>query len=216
MSLYQNLVSNLRKLIGDIGRREGHMLPNEKSVDIVNDILSNTENPKKICEIGFNAGHSATSWLTVSDDIYLHSVDNGMHHYTKNQMRKVKSFFGDRFDYTVKDSKDLKSDFYEGYDLVIIDGGHDWQTIQHDYRMIRDANVPYILIDDYLMIDADSKISHRHLKEVTRLVNAVINSSQPYERVARFDMPVDPIWSDQHNHLADCRTVQILLKRKKV
>ena len=42
MSLYQNLVSNLRKLIGDIGRREGHMLPNEKSVDIVNDILSNT------------------------------------------------------------------------------------------------------------------------------------------------------------------------------
>ena len=219
MSLYQKLQSNIRKLIGGIGSREGHMLPNEKSIDVINDILSNTENPKKICEIGFNAGHSAISWLTVSDDIYFHSVDYGIHRYTKNQMRKVKSFFGDRFDYTRKDSRQLKSDFYEGYDLVIIDGGHDWATVQHDYRMIRDANVPYILVDDYLMID-ESRIYHRHLKEVTRLVDAVIETSQPYERIARFDMPIDPLGvpplPDQVDPLTKCESIQILLKRIKV
>ena len=215
MSPYQKLQSNIRKLIGGIGSREGHMLPNEKSIDVINDILSNTENPKKICEIGFNAGHSAISWLTVSDNIYFHSVDNGTHHYTKNQMRKVKSFFGDRFDYTMKDSKDLKSDFYGEYDLVIIDGGHDWVTVQHDYRTIRDANVPYILVDDYLMIDNKSRIYHRHLKEVTRLVDAVINTSQPYERVARFDMPIYP-FGVPVDHFTKCESVQILLKRIKV
>lgn len=218
MSPYQKLQGNIKSLIGDLGIREGHVVPDEKTLDVIQKIYSDCGNPQNICEIGFNAGHSAACWLTINEYGNFHSVDNGFHNYTLNQMKKFEVAFPDRFSYTLSDSKTLTPEFYVGYDLVIVDGGHDWPSVQHDYRMAREAGVPYILFDDYLIHNVDHEMYHRPEKSVTTLVDRVIQrSDQPYYRVARYDIPTDNRWLDpaRLEEWGECKleTVQILLKR---
>ena len=55
-----------------------------------------SQNAKKILEIGFNGGHSAETFLKSSENVIVHSVDIGFHHYVKFGYFYLKKKYKDR------------------------------------------------------------------------------------------------------------------------
>jgi len=96
----------------------------------------------KICEIGFNAGHSALLLLLGSSGVGLDFTifDIGRHKYTKPALKyMIDKFPGVKFQYIEGDStKTMTAWTNEGggptYDLVHVDGGHTEECIKSDMR----------------------------------------------------------------------------------
>ena len=83
-----------------------------------------------MCETGFNAGHSAVTWLFSNPNITLHSYDLGNNPWSDMCVGFVKYIYGDRFHYHKGNSRDMlfanKPPFSEGVrcDLLSVDGDH--------------------------------------------------------------------------------------------
>jgi predicted O-methyltransferase YrrM len=170
---------------------EGHANLTDKTCDVIKRTYELTK-PKKMLEIGFNAGHSAFGWLTLCPDLQYHSVDICQHSYTMDHMIKMKEVFGDRFTYGKGDSKVMNLNFVKQFDLVFIDGGHEPEDIEHDYNLCRSAGVKMILVDDYTLRSG-----------IRALIDHVISSeNHPYELVEKLE------YDDQRDI-----TTQVLLKR---
>ena len=88
------------------------------------------EETKVVCETGFNAGHSAVTWLFSNPNITLHSYDLGNNPWSDMCVGFVKYIYGDRFHYHKGNSRDMlfanKPPFSEGVrcDLLSVDGDH--------------------------------------------------------------------------------------------
>jgi hypothetical protein len=85
--------------------------------------------PSRICEIGFNAGHSAMLLLLASSATTFTIFDIGHHQYTQLCLNYIEHIFPQvAFEYIVGDSTQTMPTQMEGrhqtYDLVHVDGGH--------------------------------------------------------------------------------------------
>ena len=97
---------------------------------------------KTVCEIGFNAGHSAVSWLAANPDIFLYSFDLGYHKYTRPIAQYLKQRYPGRFEIILGDSTKTLPKFIASHptvkcDVMSIDGGHFYDIALHDFNNFR-------------------------------------------------------------------------------
>lgn len=131
------------------GKIEGHLVPSEKTQEIFREVYDQI-GPKKVLEIGFNAGHSAFMMLEMYPEVMICSVDIAMHKYTVPNAEKLKEKYPERFAFMKADSKRLIPSTLKNFDTIFIDGDHSVRGISSDLKLARDAKIPYILVDDYL------------------------------------------------------------------
>jgi len=135
-----------------------------------------TQGKTKICEIGFNAGHSAMLLLLGREVTPLEFMifDIGEHPYTKPCIEYIATNFPHvTFGYVEGDSTtvipkwiDANKSALESYDVVHVDGGHTEHCIFHDMKnanflvkkggiiIVDDTNVDYI--NEYVNIYVSS------------------------------------------------------------
>jgi hypothetical protein len=99
---------------------------------------------QNICEIGFNAGHSAMLMLLGRDNTPLNFTvfDIGHHLYTKPSYEYIKSKFSYvNFEYVEGDSTIIMPEWINNhselmykYDVVHVDGGHSEHCISNDMK----------------------------------------------------------------------------------
>ena len=98
---------------------------------------------RQICEIGFNAGHSALYWLTSSNRTKLLSFDLGAHSYTKIMADYMASAYPGRFQVVWGDSTKTVNEFVKKAqlsrrmlhcDVIVVDGGHNYGVAIADLR----------------------------------------------------------------------------------
>ena len=101
---------------------------------------------KQVCEIGFNAGHSALFWLAASHKTNLLSFDIGLHAYSKVMADYISSAYPGRFKIiwgssTESVPKFVKEEQNSGStiacDVIVVDGGHDYEVAIADLRNMR-------------------------------------------------------------------------------
>ena len=119
----------------------------------------------KICEIGFNAGHSSMLLLLGRDKTSLDFTifDIGEHPYTKPCLNYIQSHFKHvNFEYIEGDSIITMPEWIESnktliglYDVVHVDGGHSEQCIFNDMK-----NADILAKKGGLIIIDDTNMSH--------------------------------------------------------
>ena len=116
---------------------------------------------QRICEIGFNAGHSTLLLLLskTCKSLDYTIFDIGQHSYTKPCLEYIKSVFQDiKFEYIEGNSVlempkwiDKNPHLIDSYDIVHVDGGHSMECISNDMK-----NADKILKINGLMIIDDT------------------------------------------------------------
>lgn len=119
----------------------------------------------KICEIGFNAGHSSMLLLLGRDKTTLDFTifDIGYHPYTNPCLHYIKSQFQHiNFEYIEGDSTltmpnwiESNQSCLEQYDVVHVDGGHTEHCISNDMK-----NADLILKIGGIVIIDDTNLGH--------------------------------------------------------
>jgi hypothetical protein len=115
-------------------------------------------NPQSILEIGFYRGGSAFLWLYLTNASLL-SVDPIYNISDREDtMNKDKAFaaikdlrneFGERFGFLQKDSANIAEDIKNlQFDLMFIDGGHQYNEVMIDFQTAITKNIPWVLVDD--------------------------------------------------------------------
>lgn len=126
----------------------GHMPPSYEVIEFWRRVKRLT-NFKSMMEIGFNAGHSSSIMLTLFEDIEINSCDIGMYEITERNGELVKERFGDRFNLHIFDSTKLKPEFIANkYDIMFIDGAHDYGPVTSDMKLWIESDIPYAVVDD--------------------------------------------------------------------
>lgn len=149
--------------------------------------------PSNICEIGTFNGKTACQMVDylltkvekisytgfdlfddASDEnhkLEINGKGKGNYNYAVKLLNKKTNFYGDRFNYTLHKgyTKDtLISPMI--FDFVYIDGGHSYETVKHDYSMVKDSNA--IVFDDYqipgvkkLVNELSNELANSHVCE---------------------------------------------------
>lgn len=129
--------------------QEGHILDTEITRKKFNNVLNEKSygTIKRVFEIGFNGGHSARMWLDLGAE-HVHSVDICEHPYVEEIARELEEQ-DSRFTFQKIDSNDLVGEDLKGYDLLFVDGDHSEEGVRNDVFLGEEAEIPFILIDDY-------------------------------------------------------------------
>ncbi|KAI0218172.1 hypothetical protein LSAT2_030103 [Lamellibrachia satsuma] len=109
-----------------------------------------------ICEIGFNAGHSALQWLAGNDHAKVFSFDIGQYNYTQPMADYLKKIFPGRLHLIIGDSLTTVPRFsgenpFVKCDVILVDGGHTSQLALGDLQNMRPlANIQHhvLVVDD--------------------------------------------------------------------
>ena len=111
---------------------------------------------KTICEVGFNAGHSAISWLAADMKVNLYSFDLGKHDYVRPLAEYVTQRYPGRFQIILGDSRETMPKFIREHpavkcDIMSIYGAHFDEVIQEDFNNFQKMANPKNLLhyDDY-------------------------------------------------------------------
>ena len=127
---------------------------------------------KKICEIGFNAGHSSLLFLLGRDlsNLEFTIFDINRHSYTQPCFEYIKSNFSHiNFEFIPGDSIieipkwiNTNSNAHNTYDIIHIDGGHSEECINNDFKnavkLVKKGGI--IIIDD-----TDSKHINKYVDQ---------------------------------------------------
>lgn len=171
----QKILDDLKKIIFDSkSKLEGNSFYVHESLNLYPDLYTKQLNLfwcgkqaiTKICEIGFNAGHSTMLLLLGRDNKPLDFTifDIGIHPYTKPCINYIQSHFSQiNFEYIEGDSTVTIPKWIEAnvtqigsYDVVHVDGGHSENCISNDIKnadslvkkggivIIDDTNIEYI------------------------------------------------------------------------
>ena len=94
---------------------------------------------KNILEIGFNAGHSADTFLTYNSKCNLVSFDIGEHSYVKIAKEYIDKTYPNRHTLILGDSTKTipKYETDVKFDLIFIDGGHSYEVSRADLMNCR-------------------------------------------------------------------------------
>lgn len=123
--------------------------------------------PKRILETGFFKGGSAFMFLHLST-AHVTSVDpmvptNGepIHHGSLDNVGILQEVFRGRFAFLQKSSFDVRGDLAgQSFDLFNIDGDHHSEGIHNDFQLAVDLNIPWLLVDDFLLNVSDVYRDH--------------------------------------------------------
>lgn len=118
---------------------------------VVQDIYAKIK-PETMLEIGFNIGYSASMWLEFDPEnkLKLTSVDIGIHEDTVKAAEAVKNLHGDRFDFILCDSREVKPQLKDRlFDIAFIDGDHNTEGVRNDIQLCLDLGIPYLVFDDW-------------------------------------------------------------------
>jgi hypothetical protein len=118
---------------GKLGPEFWHQMGNIAEVkQEILDYLSYAEQPgiKTLCEVGFNAGHSATVLLSARQETMLFVFDISNLPYSAAHVKLLKRLFGERLHFLKGDSVNLLPWFKQHKtqcDLFSIDGDHSYE-----------------------------------------------------------------------------------------
>jgi hypothetical protein len=167
---YEFLTKGLTKV-------EGHLIPTDRTVEVFKEIYDIVE-PKSIFEIGFNAGHSAFMALEMLPEVKYRSVDICRHAYSMPNGVMLHETYGDRFVLQKADSKRIEYTSLKEFDLIFIDGDHSIKGLTSDITLANNAEIPYMLIDDY---------HSKWFQSIIDLVDHFLAKEEfPYEKVDVF------------------------------
>ena len=140
---------------------------------------------RQVCEIGFNAGHSALYWLASSNNTRLVSFDLGSHDYAKVMAGYMKTAFPDRFHIVWGDSTKSVPEYVQNLtllgnplscDVIVIDGGHSYKVALADMQNMRAfARSPrhLVVIDDTPCVAEYCENTARALREMRHSIKPV-------------------------------------------
>jgi hypothetical protein len=133
---------------------EGFMRPGQ--AEWVRKLLDDSPDIQNIAEVGFNGGHSSFAMLEARKDVKVTSFDIGLHSYVRNTAEYIDGLFPDRHRLVLGDSTRTVPDYAgnakdDKFDLIFIDGGHDFDTAMADLiNMHRLASGDCVVVmDDY-------------------------------------------------------------------
>lgn len=119
--------------------------------------------PKRILEIGFNAGISTEVFLRACDAEVI-SFDLLIHPYCEIRVDQVKRAFPGRFTLIQGDSKTTipEHEADDLYDLIFIDGDHRFEGAKADIENCHQLAHEFtaLIIDDYRYSDIITAINH--------------------------------------------------------
>ena len=104
----------------------------------VADLIELTNKPNlQVMEIGFNAGHSAEVFLRNNKSLILTSFDLGYHDYVRHAKTYIDFAYPDRHrlilgDSTVTVPRYIQNNKDRQFDVIFIDGGHDYPIARAD------------------------------------------------------------------------------------
>jgi predicted O-methyltransferase YrrM len=116
-----------------------------------------------ICEIGFNAGHSAIAYLSANPKARIISFDLGHHLYSWKALEVLQQTYPDAtIQLVIGDSARSVPDFIKLHphikcDLIFIDGGHTYEQAMTDLKNMKALANPaghVVIIDDVSMTAA--------------------------------------------------------------
>jgi predicted O-methyltransferase YrrM len=101
---------------------------------IILQVLASDSKIKNILEIGFNAGHSADTFLISNSNCNLVSFDIGEHSYVKIAKEYIDKTYSNRHTLILGDSTKTipKYETDIKFDLIFIDGGHSYEVAHAD------------------------------------------------------------------------------------
>lgn len=116
--------------------------------------IINNDNVKNVMEIGFNGGHSAELILDTSD-VKLTSFDIGHHSYVKIGKEYIDNKYPERHTLIIGNSTKSVPEFVKKnpsikFDVIFIDGGHDYKTSKQDLLNCKKLahNDTIVIMDD--------------------------------------------------------------------
>jgi len=120
---------------------EGHTQLEQNLTDSLTKLVSDNK-VKSVLEIGFNAGHSADTFLKASENITLVSFDIATHPYVDAGKQYIDEKYPGRHTLIKGDSRETVIEYYRNnpekkFDLIFIDGGHYENIPQSDLANCR-------------------------------------------------------------------------------
>jgi len=119
-----------------LDKLEGNSEQNPKQLE---DLINLTkESGIKVMEIGFNAGHSAETMLKNNPSLTLVSFDIGEHDYVPVAKTYIDSTYPSRHTLILGDSTKTLPEYIsqnnKKFDVIFIDGGHDYAIADADLK----------------------------------------------------------------------------------
>ena len=108
--------------------REGHLASSEHQLSFYFEVAK-APYVKTVCEVGFNAGHSAAVFLIANPNAHVISFDLGQFDYSIRNLKLLQELYPERFTYVLGDSAISVPAFAAQHphlkcDLIAIDGDH--------------------------------------------------------------------------------------------
>lgn len=102
--------------------------------------------PKRVLEIGFCLGHSASMFFGLGAQ-EVTSVDNSERQQTRQAVVAMRNKFGGGFRFVKGTSADVRME-KPHYGLAFIDGGHEFHDVASDIDSCLALDIPWMLFDD--------------------------------------------------------------------
>lgn len=145
---------------------EGHCQQLQGQINDLATLVSN-DKIRRVMEIGFNAGHSAEVLLASNRNIQLTSFDLGVYETVAKAKTYIQTVYPNRHTLIIGNSVETIPKFIQDnpgtkFDLIFIDGGHDYEVALADIE-----NCRVLAHDDTVVLLDDTMFDKQHEREYT-------------------------------------------------